>query len=169
MSTSYNFAVARGNPSGTRSGTRGADHEATRIRQHPPALGDPGMRATTQRPDYPEAEFTTRGADDTGDFGTNDSIISDDAMGPVNIPLSQPDYAPPEVNEPDDGWGPENDSARTELPPGSFTPSHLVNSRGIPGGRPRNALDTDNITPAPERGWAGFLQDATRGETRPPA
>jgi hypothetical protein len=30
-------------------------------------------------------------------------------------------------------------------------------------------LDTDNITPAPERGWAGFLQDATRGETRPPA
>lgn len=52
--------------------------------------------------------------------------------------------------------------------PSYSTPSHLVNARGVPGGRPRNALDTDNVTPAPERGWAGFLQDAARGEGPPP-
>lgn len=48
------------------------------------------------------------------------------------------------------------------------TPSNLVNSRGVPGMRPRNALDTDNIAPEPTRGWAGFLQDAARGEGPPP-
>ena len=51
--------------------------------------------------------------------------------------------------------------------PAYSTPSHLVNSRGVPGGRPRNVLDQDNIAPAPTRGWAGFLQDAARGELPP--
>jgi hypothetical protein len=51
--------------------------------------------------------------------------------------------------------------------PAYNTPSTLVNSKGIVGGRPRNILDQDNIAPAPTRGWAGFLQDAARGELPP--
>ncbi|MFZ0715859.1 hypothetical protein [Mycobacterium sp.] len=52
--------------------------------------------------------------------------------------------------------------------PAYSTPAGLVNSKGIIGGRPRNVLDADNVQPETSRGWAGFLQDAARGETRPP-
>ena len=43
-------------------------------------LGDPGMRSTTQRPDYPESEAVVHGQldSDLGIWATNDSTIDDD-------------------------------------------------------------------------------------------
>jgi hypothetical protein len=53
-------------------------------------------------------------------------------------------------------------------PDHSLPGGHLVNSRGVVGGRPRNILDQDNITPeAPARDWATFITQAARGETPP--
>ena len=43
-------------------------------------LGDPGMRSTIQRPDYPESEAVVHGQldSDLGSWSTNDSTIDDD-------------------------------------------------------------------------------------------
>lgn len=72
------------------------------------------------RGDYPESDFNVRTGEDTAQFGTNDSTIDDDAMSPVNIPLSSPDYGLPAMGAPDDGWGPYGEDAPTGLPPGSY-------------------------------------------------
>lgn len=86
-------------------------------------LGDPGMRSTMQRPDYPESEAVVhRQLDsDLGSFATNDSTIDDDAMGPYNVTLLAPDYSMQMPGFPDDGAGPEGDVPPPAPPSGSFT------------------------------------------------
>lgn len=85
-------------------------------------LGDPGMRSTTQRPDYPESEAVVHGRldSDLGSWSTNDSTIDDDAEGPYNVTLPEPDYSMQMPGFPDDGTGPEGDAPMPAPPPGSF-------------------------------------------------
>lgn len=133
-------------------------------------LGDPSMRTNTTRPDYLESEYTVndsmgpdvdelghptvapapdyartpRTGEDTASFGTNDSTISDDANGPVNIPLNAPDYGMQDAGIPDDGWGPYGENAPTGLPPGSFRGAvHMTDPQCVPG--PQSLLGAEDF------------------------
>lgn len=53
-------------------------------------------------------------------------------------------------------------------PDHSLPGGHLVNSRGVIGGRPRNILDGDNIAPEVRtRSWAEFVTEAAQGQAPP--
>lgn len=85
-------------------------------------LGNPDNRSTTLRPDYPESEAVVHGQldSDLGSWATNDSTIDDDAEGPYNVTLPEPDYSMQMPGFPDDGTGPEGDAPMPAPPPGSF-------------------------------------------------
>ena len=85
-------------------------------------LGDPGMRSTIQRPDYPESEAVVHGQldSDLGSWSTNDSTIDDDDGRTCQRRVARAGLFDAGSGSPDDGTGPEGDAPVPAPPPGSF-------------------------------------------------